>query len=353
MKIIPLKKNMIALTIILIIFIMSFSVSMAAWWGTPGYEWAVSTGLTGIKSQAQLYSEVELDDLYATILKYLSMKSVYPKDKSIHHEDELEGMDNTARGIIDIINGYNTRKSLTIQQFYIVENYAEKGYDTLEEYKAYSQKLTRQELRNIESYLRLSKYRAATLISDRSDREYAIARLGYVKNAKIINYGMLPYTNKLTRREFLTVMYDLLTEGASNSSTSRAVESFENAGVLIGYDTGLELDKLLDYVEMYTFLYRFEIYDFATGGQKSVFSDIEKYIDAAYEGNISREDLISYLQDLAENTNYQVDLITRIEKEIGDNWTVKQAGDLMYDIYTTEGFSYSNGRTRDSVKGKK
>ena len=89
--------------------LMSFMVSLAAWWGTPGYEWALSVGLTGYKSKSQLDSTVELDDLYATLLKYLSMKGVRPLGKKIHHKDDMENMDNVARGIADIVNSYNSR----------------------------------------------------------------------------------------------------------------------------------------------------------------------------------------------------------------------------------------------------
>ena len=352
-----LNKRILILTTIMLILVTSFSASFAAWWGTPGYEWALSVGLTGAKSKSQLESTVELDDLYATILKYLAMKNIYPTNKKIHHEDKMDGMDNVARGIADIINGYNDKESLNIQQFYIVENYCIKGYDTLENYKSYSLTLTRQDLKNIEAYLRLSKYRAATLIANRSDREYALNRLGYVKNSKIINYGMLPYTSKISRKEFLNVIYDLMSPNTASRSGSTAndyaIDVFYDSGVLIGYDTGLELDKLLNYTEMYTFLYRLETYDFETGTTKTIFSDMEQYIDDAYEGVISKAVLVDYLQDVAEETNYQVDLVTRLNEQLGVDWTVREAGDLLYEIYTQEGFTYTSGRSTITVKGKK
>ena len=40
------------------------------------------------------------------------------------------------------------------------------------------------------------------------------------------------------------------------------ISAFEETGVLVGFDTGLELDKKITYSEMLTFLYRFEIFDF-------------------------------------------------------------------------------------------
>ena len=345
-----LNKRIMFLTIIISVILMSFAMSMAAWWGTPGYEWAISCGLTSPKTKSQLDSTVELDDLYSTILKYLSMKGVYPISKRLHHEDKMEGMDNVAKGLADIINGYNDRESLTIQQYYIVENYTLKGYEMLENYKAYSQYLTREDLKNIETYLRLSRYRAATLIADRSDREFALSRLGYTKNSGIINYGMVPYTTKISRREFLELMYDLMSEPSDAAMTDNyVINSFYNTGVLIGYDTGLELQKLLTYTEMYAFLYRFEIYDFTTHENKTVFSDLERYIDDAYSGKITRNQLVNYLQDLAENTNYQVDLIKRLDEELGNGWTVREAGELLSEIYTTEGFTYTSGKTTVST----
>ncbi len=353
-----LDKRIILLTALFCVVLMSLTASMAAWWGTPGYEWALSKGLTSPKSKNQLDQTVELDDLYATILKYLSMKGVYPLARTISHEDKMEGMDNVAKGIADIVNGYNSRKSLTIQQFYIVENYTLKGYETLENYKSYSQTLTREDLKNIETYLRLSRYRAATLIEDRSDREFALSRLGWVKNSGIVNYGLLPYTSPISRKEFLKVMFDLMTTagGTTTAGTGTkgdyAIDSFYDAGVLIGYDTGLELEKLLSYTEMYAFLYRMEIFDFSTNTAKTVFYGIEDIIEDAYEANISKRELISYLQDLAENTNYQVDMITRLDEELGENWTVKEAGELLYDIYTNEGFTYTSGRSTVTTRGK-
>ena len=53
---------------------MLSSSCFAAWWGTPGYEWGLSRGLTPVKSQAKLDEKVSHSDLYSTILKYLKMK---------------------------------------------------------------------------------------------------------------------------------------------------------------------------------------------------------------------------------------------------------------------------------------
>ena len=353
MKVHSLSKKLIILTLIITGIVMSFNISFAYWWGTPSYEWALQNGLTGTKTRAQLDSTVELDDLYSTVLTYLSQKGIYPLDKKIHHEDKMDGMDNVAKGIVDIINGFLDKKELTIQQYYVVENYTEKGYDTLETYKAYSQRLTREDLKNLEAYLRLSRYRAATLIKDRSDREFALERLGYVKNSKIVNYGVIPYSSKISRQEFLAMMYDLLSPTASGSSIDYVIDTFYETEVLIGYDTGLELEKLLSYTEMYAFLYRMESYDFETNSTKTALYGIDKVIDDAFYGNINKQQLTDYLLDLAENTNYQIDLVKRLEDELGEEWTVREAGELLYDIYMDEGFTYTSGRNTITQKGKK
>ncbi len=335
-------KRVSFLTLLLCFVVMVGSVSFAAWWGKPGYEWALTNGLTGVKTDSQLYQTVELDDLYATILKYLSLKGILPRDGKVHHSDKMDGMDHVAKGLCDIINGYNDRTSLTIQQFYIVENYVDKGYKLLEDYKGYSQYLTREDLKNLESYLRLSKYRAAMLIADRSDREYALSKLGYIKNSKIINYGMIPYSTKISRREFLVLMYDLLSKSSYGSDS--AINIFYDSGVLIGYDTGLELDKLINYVEMYTFMHRFENFDFDSNSLKNALTDIKTYILKALEGDITKQELSYYLEDVAAETNYQVDFIAELEEEYGTEWTTREAGEYMNRKYTQEGLTYtSNG----------
>ena len=347
-------KRINKILLILVIFCLVIGTNaLAAWWGTPGYEWAVKNGLSGIKTKAQLDREVELDDLYSTILKYLSLKGVMARNTKIHHEDKLNELDNVAKGIVDIINGYNSREKLNIQQFYIVENYCKKGYEVLEKYRDLSMYLSREELQNLDIYLKLSKYKAAMLVEKRSDRDYALSRVGWVKNSKIINYGMMPYAEKITRKEFLLVIFDLLTDGGASWSDDSKLQSFEDAGVLIGYDIGLELDKNINYVEMYSFLQRLEYYDFSTHSEKTELSELESYINKAVTNDISKSELISYLNELYYNTNSQVDILSIIEKEIGSSWTVKEAGDLMATIYRSSGFSYKDGSTIVRVGGSK
>ncbi len=339
------------LTVILCGCLMAFSSSFALWWGTPGYEWALRNGLTGQKTHSQLQTEVELDDLYATILKYLSMKNVTPSTRKIHHTDKMIDMDPVAKGIADIINEFNSKNHLTIMEFYNVESYADDGYKTLDKYRDLSQYLTRADLKNIDTFFRLSKYRAAMLIESRAQREYALSRLGYVKNAKVIDYGILPYTEKVSRKEFLLIMYDLLSK--NSRSEDNVIDSFYDTGVLIGYETGLELDKKLLYSEMYSFLYRFEVYDFDSSGKKNALTDLPTYISNAISGTVSKSDFIAFLDDVYENTDHQLNLISRIESELGDNWTLREAGDYLNEVYAKEGFKYTkDGNTVSITKSR-
>lgn len=260
MKKSSLKKRIRIILLTLITMLMFSSTAFAIWWATPGYEWALSNGLTKVKTNTQLKQTVALSDFYTIIVKYLKMKGISPRDETIQHEDNMDGIDNVAKGVFEIINGYNSRDSLTIQQYYIVENYIEHARNTLDQYIEYSQYLTRDSLKNIDLYLALSKYKAATLIENRSDREYVLSKIGTVKNSEILQYHILPYAENITRKEFLLVMYDLIS--ATEKDNDAVINAFEEAGVLVGFDTGLELDKKITYSEMFTFLYRFEIFDF-------------------------------------------------------------------------------------------
>lgn len=252
-------KRIVCIMLVTIMLMMNTTV-FGIWWGTPGYEWALSNRLTPVKSKSQLDSYVSLSDFYTTVLNYLRLKGITPRNETIYHNDTMEGIDNIAKGIFKIINDYNSKKSITIQEYYQVENYVEHGKETLENYMGYSQYLTRDSLKNLDLYLDLSKYKAATLIDNRSDREYILSKLSRVKNAEIVYYNIIPYAGDITREEFLVVMYDLLS--TNEKSQEAIIEAFYDSGVLVGFETGLELDKRITYSEMLTFLYRFEIFDF-------------------------------------------------------------------------------------------
>ena len=253
-------KRLISLILVVMMTMMSTNVFAAWWWARPGYEWALTNRLTSVKTTAQLDRYVSLTDFYSVVLKYLKLKGVAPKSEEIHHEDAMEGVDNVAKGIFQIINDYTSKESLTIQQYYVVENYVKRAKDTLEDYIEYSDYLTKDSLKNINLYLDLSQYRAATLIEKRSDREYILSKIGGIKNGEIVNYNIIPYVNEITREEFLLVMYDLLSD--NNDDGDAVIKAFYDSGVLVGFETGLELDKRITYSEMFTFLYRFEIFEF-------------------------------------------------------------------------------------------
>lgn len=248
----------IATILLLTIVLFTSNISLAAWWATPGYEWALSKGITPVKSNAQLNKAVSHTDFYSAILKYLTIKGVEPEGKNAHHEDDMTYLNNVVSGLFEIINTYTTKDSLTPDEYRIVESYVEHGKKTFDEHKNY---LTRENIKDVDLYLNLSKYRAATLIKDREYRELVLSRLGTVKNSEIFDYGMIPYAGDITRREFLLLMFDLLSNQPILDDDI-IITSFNEAGVLVGYQSDLMLDKPITYSEMLTFMYRFEIYDF-------------------------------------------------------------------------------------------
>lgn len=250
------SKHIIAILVLTIVLFTS-NVSFAAWWATPGYEWGLTRGLTSVKSKTQLNQVVTHSDFYSIILKYLELKGVQPERKLAHHTDDMSYLNNVVAGLFNLINTYTSKSSLTPDEYRQVESYVEHARGTFEQYSQY---LSRNSVKNIDLYLRLSQYKAATIIDDREYKELALSRLGRVKNAEIFNYGMIPYAGDITRREFLLLMFDLLS--SQGLSDEEIITSFNEAGVLLGYQSDLMLDKEITYSEMLTFLYRFEIYDF-------------------------------------------------------------------------------------------
>lgn len=243
--------------LLIVITLFTSSVSFAAWWATPGYEWALTKRLTTVKTTNQLKQNVIHGDLYSTIIAYLEMKGVDPEGRLVHHNDDMYGLNNVVAGLFKIINTYISKSSLTPDEYRIVESYVDHGRKTFNQYSSY---LTRDNIKNVDLYLRLAQYRAALLINDRDFRELVLSRLGNVKNSEIITYGIIPYAGEISRREFLLLMHDLLS--TQNISDDEVIRNFNDAGVLLGYQSDLMLDKELTYSEMLTFLYRFEIYDF-------------------------------------------------------------------------------------------
>ena len=209
-------------------------------------------------------SEVTLSDYYNIILKYLEMKNVTPKGKIIQNL-YVDGIYNGAiEGTIKEINSYigSNVKSLSPQQFRNVEELTNHFERMMNEQVDL---IDRDNLKNINLYLDLAKYRAATLLSENSkiEKEYknnVLYRLRNTKYAKSLTYGILPMCGEMTRGSFLILMHNLLSDTVL--SNDGIIQSFNQAGVLIGYDNSLWLNQNIKYSDMLTFLYRFEAYDF-------------------------------------------------------------------------------------------
>jgi len=242
----------------------------AAWWGTPGYEWALSNDLTSIKTQSQLNKEVTLSDYYNIILKYLNMKNVYPSGRIVQNL-YVDGIYNgTINGLVNDINSYIGANvtELSPQRYRVVEDLINHGKQQIIDYSDF---LYRDDLKNLNLYFDLAKYRAATLLSENSkiEKQYKNNVLYSLRNTKYavsITYGILPMCGSdVTRQSFLVLMHNLLSN--SSSTTASIMKSFYDAGVLRGYSDYMydpRLKRALTYTEMFAFLHRFEIYDFST-----------------------------------------------------------------------------------------
>ena len=118
---------------------------------------------------------------------------------------------------------------------------------------------------NINLYMDLARYRAATLLSEdtKIEREYKNSVLYSLRNTKYaasLNYGIMPMCGEMSRGAFLTLMYNLMSNQTADEDT--VAKLFNDSGVLLGYDNSLWLTQNLKYSEMLTFLYRFEAFDF-------------------------------------------------------------------------------------------
>lgn len=257
-----------------ILFVMAFVVCMlissncyAAWWGTPGYEWALARRLTPIKTQAQLNNDVTVSDYYNTILKYLSMKNV--GYKSVVMQDfQVDGLYNGfVEGLVQDVSSYVSTdvNELTPKQYRNVSKLIDESKGLMDQYSNY---LSRDDLKELNLYLDLSKYRAGMLLTENSkiEKEYKNNVLYGLRNTKYtasLKYGIMPMCGEVTRGEFLVLMHKILSNDASLSETT-ILKSLNEAGVLLGYDDSLYLKQNLKYSEMLTFLYRFEAYDFTS-----------------------------------------------------------------------------------------
>ena len=276
-----MKKKVFIYIVMCTLFIFIGSNSFAAgWWGTPAYQWALTKKLTSVKTQAQLSKNVTLSDYYDIILKYLKLKNVSYKDEIIQ-KGRVEGIYNgVIEGILDDINSYiaPSVEELTPTQYRNVATLIDHSKTTMAEY---SNLLTRDDLKNINLYMDLAKYRAAMLLSEDSkiEREYKNNVLYSLRNTKYatsLKYGIMPMCGEMTRGAFLSLMYSLMTDKIADEES--VAELFSESGVLLGYDNSLWLNQNIKYSEMLTFLYRFEAFEFnpSETSEETSIEDLEK-----------------------------------------------------------------------------
>ncbi len=255
---IRLTKLVIALTI----FLVSVSATtFAAWWGTPGYEWARANRLTTLANNSALNNNVSHANFYSVLIKYLQFKNVKVKENVLQNIGESNNFNGALNGMAERVDSYTTKASLTPTEYREVETYITHVRKMLSDYSQY---LTRDDIKSFDLYLSLARYKAATLIDEYSYKVYVLNNMGPVKYKEIIDYNIRPYYANITRKEFLLLMYSLLSD-TGNTNEESILEQYEESGVLQGFDSevsDMRLDKELTYAEMFNFMKRFEIFDF-------------------------------------------------------------------------------------------
>lgn len=267
-----MKKNIkIIFITMLTLFVLTSTTCLAAgWWGNPGYQWGLKYGLTSVKTQKQLEKPITLNDYYNLVQKYLRMKNIAPQqDKIVQVLTYTDVYNGAIRGILgEIKNGtYEFIQELTPSQYREIDSLITHCKTSI---NTHANLLTRDEIKEIDLFLSLSRYRAAMLLSEKTkiEREYKNNTLYSLRNTKyanLLDYGILPMCGGITRETFLTMMYKLLSTG--NSSDEAIIDAFYEAGVLEGKDTAkvmLALKDPLTYSEALAFLYRFETFEFET-----------------------------------------------------------------------------------------
>lgn len=247
------------------IFITMLSTTaFAAWWGTPGYEWARERRITSLANNSALNNKVSHENFYSILINYLRYKNVTPKDNIKQNLGQLNTYNKAIDGIIENINSYISRTSLTPNDYRVVSTYIDHISRILNEN---ANLLPRDDLKSVDLYMSIAKYKAATLIDDDAYRAYVIANIGPVKYKELIAYNIKPYYGDISRREFLVLMFSLLSE--QSVSEDEILKQFSESGVLVGYNDDLMLSKNLTYAEMFTFLRRFEVFEFNPSPEES------------------------------------------------------------------------------------
>ena len=246
-----------AIVLMILVSMISTSVFAAGWWGQPGYEWAYQRRLTTMASTSALNNKVSHENFYTVLINYLHYKDVKPKQGVIQNITAIDSFNKALNGIVENVNSYISKTSLTPQEYRIVDTYIVHIDRTIDEQKSV---LTRDDLKNIHLYMDIARYKAATLISDYSYKTYVLGRIKPSKYSELIRYNIRPYFGDISRGEFLVLMFSLLSDRQLSSDS--IFEEFYESGVLIGYDDDLWLNKNMTYAEMFTFLMRFETFDF-------------------------------------------------------------------------------------------
>lgn len=254
------------ITALTIVATMSSTTVFAAWWGTPGYEWAREKKLTTLANNSALNNKVSHANFYSILIKYLQYKNVSTGGTVVQNVGASDSFNKAIDGIVQTVDKYITADSINEQEYKVVATYIEHVDDILESNATF---LNRDDLKSVYLYLSLAKYKAATLISEPAYRNLVLSNssptetfnVGNTKYKELIDYNIKPYYGDISRREFLVLMFSLLSE--QDLSEEEILTQFNESGVLIGYqDGGLWLDNPLTYAEMFTFLRRFEIFDF-------------------------------------------------------------------------------------------
>lgn len=259
--------NIIKIVMSLTILLTTLSsATFAAWWGTPGYEWARSKGLTTMANNSALNNKVSHENFYATVLKYLAYKGVYPKGSVMQNVGEYKSQNKMLEQYVkQINNNYASKSSLTIDEYRAFATNVEHVKNIISDN---ADLLNRDDLKELNLYLSLTKFECANKIDDRDYRNLVLLNLaptkthnvGAVKYKDLVEYGIKPYLTDISRKEFLVLMFSLLSE--QNVSEDEIINQFSESGVILGYSNSLMLEENLTYAEMFTFFRRFETFDF-------------------------------------------------------------------------------------------
>lgn len=244
--------------LILVVILANIStVAFAAWWGTPGYEWCFSKGITTIMTQKEMNQVVSQADFYAIILRYLRYKGVEPGRIPIQTEGDTTLLNSALLGMMKDINSYISKESLTPNEYRQVITYMDHAEVIIDRQQSL---LSRDNIKSFNLYMSLARYKAVSLINNSIYREQESVKYSNVKFAEILEYGIKPYYGNVTRREFLILMFSLLSD--QEITEEKIIEQYNESGVLLGYDNDLMLQKEITYSEIFTFLHRFEAFDF-------------------------------------------------------------------------------------------